>query len=114
MRLRLLYIFILLGLSLTDLTAQSQQKVVEKRLREYFRQYESTEVNVGTCKLIRCQLNPKERTLTVHANANFGYQPFRPQTTERIYNDLRRILPGPVNYYDITIFVGEKIGRAHV
>ena len=108
MRLRLLYIFILLGLSLTDLTAQSQQKVVEKRLREYFRQYESTEVNVGTCKLIRCQLNPKERTLTVHANANFGYQPFRPQTTERIYNDLRRILPGPVNYYDITIFVGER------
>ena len=108
MRIRLLYFIILLGLSLTDLSAQSQQKVVEKRLREYFREYESTEVNVGTCKLIRCQLNPQERTLTIHANANFGYQPFRPQITEKIYNDLRNILPGPVNYYDITVLVGER------
>ncbi len=108
MRIRLLYFIILLGLSLTDLSAQSQQKVVEKRLREYFREYESTEVNVGTCKLIRCQLNPQERTLTIHANANFGYQPFRPQITEKIYNDLRNILPGPVNYYDITVLIGER------
>lgn len=108
MRQRLLYIILLFGFSLLDLSAQSQQKVVEKRLKEYFRTYASTEVNVGTCKLVRFQLNPKMRTLTVHANTNFGYQPFRPETTEKIYDDLRRILPGPVNYYNITIFVGDK------
>ena len=77
-------------------------------MREYFRGYESEEVNVGTCKLIRFQLNPKERTLIVYANANFGYQPFRPQITEKIYDDLRSRLPGPVNYYDISILVGGK------
>ena len=108
MHLRLLYIIIILGLSLTDLSAQSQQKVVERRLKEYFRGYESTEVDVGTCKLVRCQLSPNERTLTVYANANFGHQPFRSETIEKIYDDLRRILPGPVNYYDIAIFVGDK------
>lgn len=105
---RLLYIILLLSYPLLDLSAQSQQKVVERRLREYFRGYESEEVNVGTCKLIRCQLDPKERTLVVYANANFGYQPFRPQITEKIYDDLRSRLPGPVNYYDITILVGDK------
>ena len=105
---RLLYIILLLSYPLLDLSAQSQQKVVERRLREYFRGYESEEVNVGTCKLIRFQLNPKERTLIVYANANFGYQPFRPQITEKIYDDLRSRLPGPVNYYDISILVGGK------
>ena len=85
---RLLYIILLFGISLTDLSAQSQQKVVEKRLKEYFRSYESTEVNVGTCKLVRFQLDSKKRTLTIYANANFAYQPLRPETTEGIYAEL--------------------------
>ena len=105
---RLLYIILLFGLSLLDLSAQSQQKVVGKRLKEYFRSYASAEVEVGNCKLVRFQLDPKERTLAVYANANFAYQPFRPETTQRIYEELRRVLPGPVNYYDITVFVGDK------
>ena len=105
---RLLYILLLLGLSCPTLSAQSQQKVVEKRLKAYFRNYESPDVEVGTCKLVRCQLNPRKKTLTIHANANFAYQPFRPETTEKIYSDLRRVLPGPVNYYDITVLVGDK------
>ena len=105
---RLLYLFLLLGFSLSTLSAQSQQKVVERRLKSYFRTYESPEVEVGNCKMLRCQLNQKKRTLVVHANANFGYQPFRPATTEKIYSDLRKVLPGPVNYYDITIMVGGK------
>lgn len=105
---RLLYIFLLLSCALTDLAAQSQQKVVEKRLKTYFRTYESAETNVGSCKLVRFHLDPKKRTLVIHANANFAYQPFRPETTERIYGELRRILPGPVNYYNITVMVNEK------
>ncbi len=105
---RLLHIILIFGLSCPTLSAQSQQKVVEKRLKSYFRTYESPDVEVGTCKLVRCQLNPKKKTLTIHANANFAYQPFRPETTEKIYSDLRRVLPGPVNYYNITLLVGGK------
>ena len=101
-------IAILLGSLTINASAQSQNKVVEKRLKEYFRTYESAEVQIGTCKLVRFQLNPQKRTLTIHANANFGYQPFRSETTEQIYSELRNILPGPVNYYDITVLVGDK------
>lgn len=107
-----LYIRLLLCLIVccheVDVSAQSQNKTVEKRLKTYFHDYESPDVKVGTCKLVRYQLNPQKRTLTIHANANFGYQPFRPETTEKIYSDLRKILPGPVNYYNITILVGER------
>lgn len=105
---RLLYILLLLGLSLIDLSAQSQQKVVEKRLKSYFSAYESALVDVGTCKLVRFHLDPKQRMLTVHVNDNFAYQPFRPEMVEQIYADLRLVLPGPINYYDIAILVGDK------
>jgi len=89
-------------------SAQSQHKVVEKRLKSYFLSYEGTYGKLGTCKLVRMQLDPKKRTLIIHANANFGFQPFRPETTQQIYTDIRNILPGPVNYYDITVLVGGK------
>lgn len=105
---RLLYLILLLGLAQPSLLAQSQRKVVEKRLKAYFRDYASSDVEVGTCKLVRFQLDPKKKTLAIHANANFGYQSFRPEVTEKIYSDVRKILPGPVNYYNITISVGER------
>ncbi len=105
---RIIYIFLLMIVPLSNLSAQSQYRTVEKRLKGYFRDYASPDVEVGTCKLVRIQLNPKKKTLTIHANANFGYQPFRPEITEKIYSDVRKILPGPVNYYDITILVGER------
>jgi len=101
-------IICILSCMATSALAQSQRKTVEKRLKEYFRTYQSKEVETGTCKLVRFQLNAGKRTLAIHANANFGYQPFRPETTEQIYSDIRKKLPGPVNYYDITVFVGDK------
>ena len=109
MKTRILITLILSCLVIGNTTAQSQQKTVEKRLKEYFRTYETEDVGVGTCKLKSIQLNPKKRTLVIHANDNFGYQPFRPETTEKIYSDLRALLPGPVNYYDIKLLVGNKI-----
>ena len=101
-------ILIILSCLPLNLSAQSQNKTVESRLKSYFRSYASPDVKLGTCKLVRFQLNPQKRTLTIHANANFGYQPFRPETTEQIYNDIRSVLPGPVNYYNITVLVGDK------
>ena len=108
MKTRILTLFLLTLLALPQLSAQSQNKVVERRLKEYFRNYESPDVEVGTCKLVRFQLTPQKKSLTIYANANFGYQPFRPETTEKIYSDLRKILPGPVNYYNITLLVGNR------
>lgn len=108
MKIRLMTVLLFSCLVLTGISAQSQQKVVEKRLKEYFRDYESTDIDVGTCKLLRTQLDPKRRTLIIHANANFAYQPFRPETTAKIYEDLRHLLPGPVNYYNIKLFVDNK------
>ena len=105
---RVAFILLLLNFLTVNISAQPQHRTVETRLKEYFRTYQSPEVEIGTCKLVRFQLNAKKRTLAIFANANFGHQPFRPQTTEKIYADLRKRLPGPVNYYNITIFVGDK------
>ena len=106
---RLLYIMILCFAAVAPIHSQSQNKVVEKRLKSYFQSYTHPDVaTMGTCKLVRYQIDPKKRTLAIYANANFGYQPFRPETTDKIYREIKNILPGPVNYYSITIFVGDK------
>ena len=112
---RLLYIIILLTTSLLDLSAQTdqtsptqQEEVIEKRLKDFFRTYRLKDIKLGTCKLDSFKLDPEERTLTIYANETFGYQPFRPKVNEKIYKDLTRLLPGPINYYDITIIVNEK------
>lgn len=104
----LLTFFIALCCNISGISAQSQTKVVERRLKSYFQSYKSPDAEIGGCKLVRFQLNPQKRTLVIHANANFGYQPFRPETTERIYADIRKVLPGPVNYYKLTVLVGGK------
>ena len=49
-----------------------------------------------------------KRRLDVYASPSFGYQPFTPENTEAIYRLLRQSLPGPVNYYDITIYADGK------
>ena len=108
MRFRFLFCAFVIGCFSVVASAQSQHKVVEKRLRSYFLSYEGAHGKLGTCKLVRMQLDPKKRTLAIHANANFGFQPFRPEMTQQIYADIRHILPGPVNYYDITVLVGGK------
>ena len=48
------------------------------------------------------------KRLNVYASPSFGYQPFTPEKTEAIYRLLRQSLPGPVNYYDITIYADGK------
>lgn len=103
----ILCIFLILGEPETG-NSQTRNRTVERRLKEFFQSYQANQVNIGSCKLVRYQLNPQKRTLTIHANANFGYQPFRPETTEHIYKEIRKRLPGPINYYNITILVGEK------
>ena len=41
-------------------------------------------------------------------NERFAYQPLRPETVDAIYRHLGQILPGPVNYFDLTVFADGK------
>ena len=100
--------FLFLAVSTFWISAQEPDRNVEQRLKDFFTNFETSYANIGKCRLDRYELNHSKKTLHVYANANFGYQPFTPENTEAIYRLLKQSLPGPVNYYDITIYADGK------
>lgn len=99
----LAYICLLLCIS-GNLSAQSLEKNIEQRLTDYFINYQTSYANIGTCKLDHFTVDHEHKTLQVYANDNFGYQPFTEENTQAIYRSLKQLLPGPVNYYRITLY----------
>ena len=97
-----------LAVSTFWISAQEPDRNVEQRLKDFFTNFETSYANIGKCRLDRYELNHSKKALHVYANANFGYQPFTPENTEAIYRLLKQSLPGPVNYYDITIYADGK------
>ena len=81
---------------------------VEQRLSDFFGNYQTTYANIGTCKLERFTADHQNKTLSIYANANFGYQPFTEENVQAIYRSIKQALPGPVNYYTITVYADDQ------
>lgn len=105
---KIFLVFLLLMTGTVCALAQGLDANLEQRLKDFFIGYETSYANIGTCKLERYEVNHNKRILNVYAGKNFGYQPFTPENTEAIYRLLKQSLPGPVNYYDITVYADGK------
>lgn len=88
------------------LRAQAVEQAVRERLDDYFKTYVAPDAETGRCKLDSVLTDFDRRRLTIYASDAFGYQPFRPQKVEEIYRQLRRLLPGPVNYFQLEVRTG--------
>ncbi|RGN35894.1 golvesin C-terminal-like domain-containing protein [Bacteroides oleiciplenus] len=88
------------------LRAQDIEANVQERLAAFFREYTTTTVNIGTCRLDSFRIDYQKKKLAIYADDKFSYQPFRPETVDAIYRYLKQTLPGPVNYYDMTVITG--------
>ena len=107
---KLTVLLTLLYLSLFNNTilAQDLERNVEDRLKSYFRQYKPIRANIGTCKLDSFRIDYNRKKLFVYAGDNFASQPFLPEITETIYQELKQLLPGPVCFYDIQVITNRK------
>ena len=88
--------------------AQGLERNVDERLKKFFAEYKPVSARIGLCKLDSFTLDHDRRKLSVYPSTTFGYQPFTPENVAQIYGQLKGILPGPVNYYDITIYADGK------
>lgn len=95
--------FLFTGVTLVH--SQALEQTVELRLREFFENYSTYQANIGKCKLKSIDIRHDKRKLIIHANDNFAYQPFVRETIDNIYRRIAEVLPGPVNFYDITVYV---------
>ena len=76
-------------------------------MTDYFGRYTAT-AKISTPKLKSVDIDYERKTIAIHASESFAYQPFRPETVEAVYNQVKELLPGPVHYYRLTIFAGGK------
>lgn len=90
------------------LAAQGTEQNVEERLQTFFQTYTTSNVDMGPCRADSFRIDFRHKKLFIYANERFAYQPFRQENVEAIYRHLRQILPGPVNYFDISLQVGGK------
>ena len=88
--------------------AQGLEGNVEERLKQYFTEYKHPKANFGTCELESYVIDHDRRKLDIYPSKSFGYQPFTPESVDQIYKFLKGYLPGPVNYYDMTIYADGK------
>ena len=103
--------FILLLTALVStlaLHAQALDNNVEERLARFFAEYKHPQANIGPCKLDSFRIDHQRKKLDIYPSVRFGYQPFTPESVEQIYGYLKGHLPGPVNYYDLTIHADGK------
>ena len=89
------------------LFAQDIERTIKERLTDYFAKYTAT-AKISTPKLNSFDIDYDRRTIQIYASESFAYQPFLPETVETIYNQMKELLPGPVNYYQITIYADGK------
>lgn len=92
---------------INHLFAQDIERNVKERLTDYFARYTAT-AKINTPKLDGIDINYDRKTIAVHVSESFAYQPFRPETVEAVYKQVQELLPGPVHYYQLTIYTDGK------
>ena len=102
---------LLLALMWITLTAGAQglEKTVGERLAQFFRNYTTSLADIGQTSLDSFRIDNHKRTLSIYPDKRFGYQPFTPENVKAIYRTVKQSLPGPVNYYDISIYADGKL-----
>lgn len=105
-KLTLLTLFLFLGITITN--AQDIEKNVKERLTNYFGSYTPASAKISTPKLKSSDIDFDRKKLAIYVTENFAYQPFVPETVDDIYQQVKELLPGPVRFYDLTIYAGDR------
>lgn len=105
-KLILSFLFLCIGTGI--LFAQDIEKNVKERLTDYFSTYTSATAKISRPKLQRFNIDYDRKQLAVYASESFAYQPFLPETVEAIYQQIKDLLPGPINFFHTTVYANNK------
>ena len=104
-----IYLIIFLLSTFSEKTASQEiEQNIEERLQSFFQEYTTT-VDIGRCRPDSFRIDFAKKKICIYASEQLSYQPHRPESVDNLYQSIRQLLPGPVNYFDITVYSG---GRA--
>lgn len=98
-------VYIILGINY--LSAQDIEKDLKEQLADYFGKYTTT-VKINTPKTDSITINSAHKNIDIYVSESFAYQPFRPETVETIYKEIKKLLPSSVRHYRLTVYTDGK------
>ena len=102
--LTILSLLAVLGNQQTIAQTNTDEKDIKNRLENYFKDYKVPGEQVSkNAHLKDLQIDDEEETITVTANDAFAEQTFTTDLVERIYQQIKEILPKPYDEYFLTV-----------
>ena len=86
--------------------AQLQPRpAVKNQLGSYFTNFDfGIRMSGENCTIEDVKSDDREKQLNIYVSEVFGMQPFTQEKVQRIYQEVRQLLPAPMNTYDIHIY----------
>lgn len=97
-------LFLFLTLGVGTLFAQDIEKNVKERLTDFFNTYIPASSRIGNTQLKSFDIDFDHKKLSIYASESFAYQPFLPETVDDIYRRIQELLPGPVRFFQTTVY----------
>lgn len=103
------YLFSLMScLHFTVMAQITDKDIYEDKLRSYFEQYQPN-TGMGRSTLHYCKVDSTQNTLKVYATKAFGSMVFTTLLRDKIYTDVRKLLPASMQSYKLSIYAGEQL-----
>ena len=100
----LLYLLLLSAPILCFGQSSKDEAKMNDRLKQYFSKYKPKGTRLAQQpRMLSCQVDNNEKTLTITADEWFAMQEFTPDITEHIYKKVKGELPKPYNKYKVSI-----------
>ena len=112
MHIRDILAFTVCMLCFSTLSAQNADKVVKRSVEKYLSEYTHDGFKIKNCGLEKKRnniiINRSRKKITIYANRNFAIQVFTPELVDKIYSDIKDLLPKEYRKYKIEIIAHRK------
>ena len=101
--------FLLVGMLLTlHVAAQNYQASI----RNYIDTFSRGDMHIGKPKMQTCEVDDSTQSIRITCSDIFGEQFFTEESVERVYRDIRRMLPDSLQSYTLTVITDKHASRS--
>lgn len=103
-------LFVVYFFALLSINIYAQDKEITVALKSYFSTYQAEGFfhHILPISLTQVKVDEHERKIHIYGNEGFSSQLFTPQIVNKIYDDIKSILPATYKDYSIAVYAFEK------
>lgn len=90
------------------ITAQQISSTTIKEISLFLNSITQQAVSCGEVKVDSTAVSVKNKTIAIFTNINFSYVPFREESVEEVYQQIRQLLPTSYKMYKLTIYTDNR------